>query len=96
MNKTELIDSIAVDTGLTKAQSKAALESVLENISKALQHNDRVSLVGFGSFYTSERSAREGINPRTKEKIKISAKKVAKFKAGSELEDSINTKKGKK
>lgn len=92
MNKSELIDAIAADAGITKSQAKDALDSFTSNVTKALAEGDRVSLVGFGSFSTSERSARDGINPQTKEKMPIPAKTVAKFKAGSVLADAVNKK----
>lgn len=89
MNKTELIDKIAATSGLTKADSKKALEATLVAIKEALAANDKVSLIGFGTFAVNERPAREGINPLTKEKIQIEAKKVAKFKAGAELNAAL-------
>lgn len=89
MNKTELIEKIAANAGLTKADSKKALEATLAAIKDALVANDKVSLVGFGTFAVNERPAREGINPATKEKIQIAAKKVAKFKAGAELNAAL-------
>ena len=85
MNKTELVEKIAAAAGLSKADSKKALEATITAIKDALVAGDKVSLVGFGTFSISERPAREGINPATKEKISIAAKKVAKFKAGAEL-----------
>lgn len=90
MNKSELIDQIASASGLTKADAKKALDATTEAIKKALIKNDKVQLIGFGTFAVNERPAREGINPATKQKIKIAAKKVAKFKAGAELTDAIN------
>lgn len=90
MNKTELIDKIAEGSGLTKTDSKKALEAAVSAIQAALVAGDRVSLVGFGTFSVSERPAHEGINPATKEKIQIAAKKLVKFKAGAELADAIN------
>lgn len=90
MNKTELIDKIAAGAELTKAQAKAALEATTAAIKEALAADDKVALIGFGTFSVSERPAREGINPRTKEKITIAAKKVAKFKAGAELDEALN------
>ena len=90
MNKTELIEKIAASAELTKAQAKAALEATTQAISEALIAGDKIALVGFGTFSVSERPAREGINPATKEKIQIAAKKVAKFKAGAELADALN------
>ena len=89
MNKTELIEKIAVGAELSKADAKKALEATIEAIKNALVDGDKIQLIGFGTFSVSERPAREGINPATKEKITISAKKVAKFKAGAELADAI-------
>ena len=90
MNKTELIEKIAAGSGLSKADSKKALDATVAAVKDALVAGDKVSLVGFGTFSVSERPAREGINPATKEKIQIAEKKVAKFKAGAELNDAIN------
>ena len=89
MNKTELIEKIAVGAELSKADAKKALEATIEAINNALVDGDKIQLIGFGTFSVSERPAREGINPATKEKITIAAKKVAKFKAGAELADAI-------
>ena len=89
MNKTELIEKIAVGAELSKADAKKALEATIEAIKNALIEGDKIQLIGFGTFSVSERPAREGINPATKEKITIAAKKVAKFKAGTELADAI-------
>jgi DNA-binding protein HU-beta len=90
MNKTELIDQIAAGAGLTKVYAKKALDATVAAIKDALVAGDKIALVGFGTFSVSERPAREGINPATKEKITIAAKKVAKFKAGAELADALN------
>ncbi|MGQ1948300.1 HU family DNA-binding protein [Geofilum sp. OHC36d9] len=90
MNKAQLIDAIAGDSGLTKADAKKALDAFLKVTGDALKGGDRVSLVGFGSFAVSARSARTGRNPQTGKEISIPAKKVIKFKAGSELTDSVN------
>ncbi len=90
MNKAQLIDAIAENSGLTKADSKKALDAFLKVTGEALQGGDRVSLVGFGSFSVTQRSARMGRNPQTGEEISIPAKKVIKFKAGSELTNSVN------
>ena len=90
MNKTELIDSIAASAGISKADAKKALDATTNALKEALVAGDKIQLVGFGTFSVSERPAREGINPATKEKIQIAAKKVAKFKAGAELADAIN------
>ena len=89
MNKTELIDQIAAGAGLTKIDSKKALDAAVAAITDALKKGDKVQLVGFGTFAVTEKPAREGINPATKQKIKIAAKKVAKFKAGAELADAV-------
>lgn len=89
MNKSELIEKIAANAGLTKADSKKALDATLAAIKDALAADEKVALVGFGTFAVSERPAREGINPATKEKIQIAAKKVAKFKAGVELNAAL-------
>ena len=85
MNKSELVSAVAQKSGLTKVDAKKALDAVLESIGEELKNDGRVVLVGFGTFSVNERSARKGINPRTKEPIDIPAKKVVKFKAGSEL-----------
>ncbi len=89
MNKTELINAIAAGAELSKAESKKALDAFIATVSKALKDGDKVALVGFGTFSVAERGARTGINPATKQPITIPAKKVAKFKAGAELADSI-------
>ena len=90
MNKTELINKIAESAGISKADAKKALEATVDTIKQALIAGDKIQLIGFGTFAVSERPAREGINPATKEKIQIPAKKVAKFKAGAELNDALN------
>ena len=89
MNKTELINKIAESAGISKADAKKALEATADTIKQALIAGDKIQLIGFGTFAVSERPAREGINPATKEKIQIPAKKVAKFKAGAELADAL-------
>ena len=90
MNKTELVEKIAVGAELSKADAKKALEAAVEAIKTALVEGDQVQLIGFGTFSVNERPAREGMNLRTREKIQIAAKKVAKFKAGAELSDALN------
>ena len=90
MNKTELIDKIAEGAGLTKADAKKALEATIEAIKDALVAGDKVALIGFGTFSVNERPAREGITPATKQRIPIAAKKVAKFKAGADLDEALN------
>ena len=89
MNKTELVEKIAAGADLSKVDSRKALEAAIAAIKDALVAGDKVALVGFGTFSVNERPAREGINPATKEKIQIAAKKVVKFKAGAELADAI-------
>ncbi|MGM9705316.1 MAG: HU family DNA-binding protein [Prevotella sp.] len=89
MNKTELIEKIAAGAEMSKADAKKALDATVEAIKNALIEGEKVQLIGFGTFSVNERPAREGINPATKEKISIAAKKVAKFKAGAELADAI-------
>ncbi len=90
MNKSDLVDAMASDAGISKAAAKKALDSVMENVEKTLKKGGRVSLVGFGSWSVSKRAAREGRNPQTGKTIKIAAKKVVKFKPGSELKDAVN------
>lgn len=90
MNKTELIEKIATGSELSKADAKKALDATVAAIKDALVAGDKISLVGFGTFSVNERPARAGINPATKEKIQIAAKKVIKFKPGTELNDAIN------
>ncbi len=85
MNKAELINAIAEKAELTKAQAKSALDATLEAISEAVAKDDKVALIGFGTFAVVEKGERTGINPTTKQKITIPAKKVVKFKAGAEL-----------
>ena len=90
MNKTELIEKIAANAEVSKAVAKKALDATTEAIKAALAVGDKVQLVGFGTFSTTERPAHEGINPSSKEKIMIAAKKIAKFKAGADLSDAVN------
>jgi DNA-binding protein HU-beta len=90
MNKSDLIDAMAEDAGVTKAAAKKALESFLGNVEGSLKKGNRVSLVGFGSWSVSRRAARDGRNPQTGKTIKIAAKNVVKFKAGSDLSSSVN------
>ncbi|MBU1370870.1 MAG: HU family DNA-binding protein [Bacteroidetes bacterium] len=89
MNKAELIDAMAQEADLTKADAKKALDAFINATTKALKESDRVALVGFGSFSISKRAARKGRNPQTGKEINIAAKKVVKFKPGSELADAV-------
>ena len=90
MNKAELIDAIAAEAGLSKADAKKALDGFVNATASALKKGDRISLVGFGSFSISERAARTGRNPQTGKEIKIAAKNVVRFKAGAELSSNVN------
>jgi DNA-binding protein HU-beta len=90
MNKGDLVDAVAKDAGISKGEAQAAVDSVVENVTKALKKGGKVTLVGFGTFSTSKRSARQGRNPQTGKPIKIPAKKVAKFTPGKALKDAIN------
>lgn len=89
MNKTELVNAIAEKANLSKVDAKAALDATLNAISGALAEGDKVAILGFGTFAVAEKAARTGINPRTKEKIEIAARKSVKFKAGAELDAKV-------
>ncbi|MBQ0116038.1 MAG: HU family DNA-binding protein [Bacteroidales bacterium] len=89
MNKTELVSAIAADAKMTKVQAQAALEATLKNVAAALEKGDKVALIGFGTFSINEKAARTGLNPATKQKITIPAKKVVKFKAGEALANKV-------
>ncbi|MBE5952334.1 MAG: HU family DNA-binding protein [Lachnospiraceae bacterium] len=90
MNKTELVAAIAANAELSKKDSEKALKAFIDVVTEELKKGEKVQLVGFGTFEVSERPAREGINPRTKETIKIAATKNPKFKAGKALKDVVN------
>ena len=92
MNKTELVDAIAKESGLSKAASEKAVKAFVDVVSKELKKKGKVQLVGFGTFETSKRAARTGKNPQTGEAIKIPAAVVPKFKAGKALKDIVNKK----
>lgn len=89
MNKAELIDAMAAESGMTKADAKKALDSFMTSTANALKAGERVALVGFGTFSVSDRAERKGRNPQTGTEIKIEAKKVVKFKAGNELSTTV-------
>lgn len=89
MNKGELIEAIANDADLTKAQAQAALDAFVSNVQKSLKSGDKVTLVGFGTFSASTRAARMGRNPQTGQPIRIPARRVAKFSAGKALKEAI-------
>lgn len=90
LNKSELIDHVALKADLSKASAGRALEAVLTGIEDALKAGDSVSLVGFGTFAVSAREARTGRNPRTGEALKIEAAKIPKFRPGKGLKDALN------
>jgi len=92
MNKSELVAEIAKKSSLTKKDSEIALNALIEVIGDTLKKGDKISLVGFGSYEVRKRKARTGMNPQTKEKIKIPAKKVAVFKAGKTLKELVDSK----
>lgn len=90
MNKQELVSAMAEKSGLTKVDSEKALNGMVEAVKDAMSKGDSIQLVGFGTFSVSERSARTGRNPQTGKEIQIAAKKIAKFKPGKALSESIN------
>jgi DNA-binding protein HU-beta len=89
MNKAELVDAIAKEAKISKAQAQEAVDSFVKNVQGVLQKGDRLTLVGFGTFSTSQREARTGRNPQTGKPIKIPAKKIARFTPGKSLKDAI-------
>ena len=90
MNKAELITSMAEKSQLTKKDAESALKAFIDSVQEALESGEKVQLIGFGTFETRERAAREGRNPRTKETITIPASTVPVFKAGKEFKDRVN------
>ena len=90
MNKTELVAAMAEQTNLSKKDAEAALKAFIDVVSEELKKGEKVQLVGFGTFETSERAAREGRNPQTGETMEIKASKTPKFKAGKALKDMMN------
>ena len=90
MNKGELIKQMADGAGITLKDAESALKAALDGIKKVLKKNDKVTLVGFGTFSVSKRKARMGRNPRTGEALKIKARNIPKFSAGRELKDAVN------
>jgi DNA-binding protein HU-beta len=89
MNKAEMIERIARDTGLTKADSLRAVDAFLDNVAKSLRKGEKVTMVGFGTFLVGRRQARRGRNPQTGAPIKIAARRVPKFTPGKELKEQI-------
>lgn len=89
MNKTEFINAVAEKSGLSKVDAKKAVEAFVETVSSELKEGGKVALLGFGSFSVAEKSARKGVNPKTKQPIEIPARKSVKFKAGAKLTEII-------
>jgi len=89
MNKTELIDAVAAQSGQSKATTAAVLEGMMNTVKEALLRNESVQLIGFGTFEVSERAAREGRNPATGAALSIAAKRVVKFKVGKGLAEAV-------
>ena len=89
MNKTELINAVAAEAGLSKVDAKKAIDAFMSTVSGELENDGKIALVGFGTFSVTEKSARTGINPKTKQPIKIAAKKVVKFKPGADLAAAV-------
>ena len=89
MNKTEFINAVAEKSGLSKVDAKKAVEAFVETVSSELKEGGKVALLGFGSFSVAEKSARKGVNPKTKQPIEIPARKSVKFTAGAELTEII-------
>ncbi len=92
MNKSELVEGVAKQSGLSKAAAAKAVDAVTQEIIKELKKGGKVQLIGFGTFDTAKRAAREGFNPQTKEKIKIKSSKAVRFKAGKAFKDAVNKK----
>lgn len=89
MTKDQIVEAVANKTGLSKKQTDEVIESLLENITKALQKDDKVVFTGFGAFLISNRKARQGVNPKTGAKLQIPAMKVPKFRAGKALKEAV-------
>ncbi|MDH6535529.1 HU family DNA-binding protein [Parabacteroides sp. 52] len=89
MNKTEFINAVSEKAGLSKVDAKKAVEAFVDTVSNELKAGGKVALLGFGSFSVAQKSARKGVNPKTKQPIDIPARKTVKFKAGSELSDIV-------
>jgi DNA-binding protein HU-beta len=90
MTKSDLVTVIAAKTGKTKGAASVIIDAILDAIKAALKKGDKVTLVGFGTFEIAKRAARMGVNPRTRQKIKIKASKSPRFKAGKALKDAVN------
>jgi DNA-binding protein HU-beta len=92
MNKSQLIDAVAADSGLTKTDSARAIESLLDTVTRTLRKDGEVNITGFGKFSVVKRVARQGVNPRTGERVKIKASKAPKFSAGASLKQAVSPK----
>ena len=90
MNKNELVAKMAEKAGLKKTEAEKALKALTETVAEELKNGEKIQLVGFGTFEVAQRAAREGINPLTKQPMKIAASKAPKFKAGKGLKDTLN------
>ena len=90
MKKAELVEAVATQTGLTKADATRAIDALFETVTKALTKGEKVPIAGFGTFAVSQRQAREGRNPQTGAKVKIAARKAVTFKAGTALKEAVN------
>jgi len=93
MNKSQLIEAVASDSGLTKVDSARAIESLLDTVTRTLKKGDEVVITGFGKFSVVNRAARQGVNPRTGERVRIKASKAPKFSAGASLKQAVSPKK---
>jgi DNA-binding protein HU-beta len=93
MNKSQLITAVSSDSGLSKADSARAIDSLLDTVTRTLKKGDEVSITGFGKFSVVKRAARQGVNPRTGERVKIKASKAPKFSAGATLKQAVSPKK---
>jgi len=93
MNKSQLIDAVAADTGFSKVDAGVAIDSVISTVTKTLKKGDEVNVTGFGKFSVVKRAARQGVNPRTGERVKIKASKAPKFSAGASLKQAVGGKK---
>ena len=89
MNKTEFITAVAEKSGLSKADAKKAVDAFVETVSDEMKEGGKIALLGFGSFSVTEKAARKGVNPKTKQPIEIAARKAIKFKPGAELNDKV-------
>jgi DNA-binding protein HU-beta len=92
MNKSQLIEAVASDSGLTKTDSARAIESLLDTVTRTLRRGDEVTITGFGKFSVVKRAARQGVNPRTGERLKIKASKAPRFSAGASLKQAVSPK----